>query len=226
MRQSTSLAIGSALFSAPWLCAGLLLGAPAADAAIVLNIRQVGQDVTIEGSGSANLSALSLAGSSTSFTNSLTGQEAYAGPAAFANGVVDLWQGLAGPLAFNPNPIVELPDAAGSSGDLFGIMADNGSGSARLVLPQGYLSGSSLSGSSLFPNTDLASIGLTPGTYSWLWGSGATADSLNVVIVDPVAVPAPLPLAGAAFAFSWASALRRRCRGTNTTSSSAANPAD
>jgi hypothetical protein len=47
----------------------------------------------------------------------------------------------------------------------------------------------------------ISGLGLTPGTYTWTWGSGATADSLEVNIPsDPSAVPAPssLTLAGTA----------------------------
>ena len=50
-------------------------------------------------------------------------------------------------------------------------------------------SGDSLSGSATYAFETFASIGLTPGTYVWSWGSGGSADSLTLNIVpEPTAV--------------------------------------
>ena len=108
---------------------------------LVLDVRQQAGNVTITGRGSANLTGLTAAGSSSTWTNSLTHAEVYAGPYANFDGSVNLWDGLTGPLAISGNSIYELPDAAGNTGELFGILADNGSGVSQLVLPPGYVYG-------------------------------------------------------------------------------------
>jgi hypothetical protein len=198
-----------------FLTPGLLTPAPAR-AIVTLLVQQVGNDVVITGSGSANTTALTNEGTDNDYTNVLTDAQIYAGPDAFADGSggggdVSLWSDItAGPLAFGSDPSVsENPDSG--TGDLFGILADNGSGASRLVLPSGYSSGTSLSGTSTFTGFTLAQLGLTPGQIStWSWGTGGDADSLRLEVASPV--PAPLPIAGAAAAFCHLNRLRRLSR--------------
>jgi predicted alpha/beta-hydrolase family hydrolase len=54
-----------------------------------------------------------------------------------------------------------------------------------LLLPEGYVSGSSIEGTTTWANQTFSSIGLTPGTYLYTWGAGADADSLTMEIVAP-----------------------------------------
>ena len=177
--------------------------------AVLLRVEQVGSDVQVSGSGSALTTELIGTGSTFSWTSSLTDAQIYAGPLAINDGNVNLYSGVVGPLVFGGDPgVYELPDLAGSVGDLFGINANDGNGFPQLVLPAGYISGTSLSGTSSFPNLSLAQIGLTPGQVSTgSWGSGANADSLRLEVV-----PAPAPLLGALAAFRVARGLRRRLR--------------
>ncbi len=206
--------LGPSLFAVALLAPALFAPRPAS-AIVTLRVQQVGNDVVITGSGSANTTGLTPAGTDNDYTNVLTDAQIYAGPAAFGDGSggggdVSLWSNISsGPLAFGSDPsIFENPSSG--SGDLFGILANNGSGASYLVLPSSYSSGTSLSGTTTFTGYTLASLGLTPGQIStWSWGADATADSLRLE-VDPV--PAPLPIAGAAAVLYRLKRLRRRSR--------------
>lgn len=188
----------------------------AAHSAIVLTVKQDGSDVVVIGSGSANTNGLAPRISADDYTNVLTDIQIYAGPDAFTGVTtppvdVNLWGGLTGPSLFGNNQnIFEYPGFG--SGDLFGIVADNGIGQSLLVLPSGYVSGDSLNGTSRFSGFTLANLGLSPGVFSWTWGTNPNADSLELRI-DPVPAPAPLPLVGGAMAWSLAKRMRRARRG-------------
>jgi len=176
-------------------------------------VQQVNGGVVITGSGWANTFALTADGTNTRWTNLLTDSQLYAGPDAFSDGSVSLWSGLSGPLVFGTDVnVLETPTSG--TGQLFGILADNGSGASRLVLPLGYSSGASLIGTSIYSVYTLSGLGLTPGSIiNWSWGTGSTADSIRLEVLPvPAPVPAPVPIAGAFAAFSSCFRLRRRCR--------------
>ena len=78
------------------------------------------------------------------------------------------------------------------SGDRF--LADSGSGTMfgirgnTVYLPKNYVSGSPLSSTSTWNSQTVAGLGLTPGSYTYTWGSGSNADSATLNIS---AVPEP-----------------------------------
>ena len=188
----------------------------AAHAAIVLTVKQDGSDVVISGSGSANTTDLSNPTPRYDYTNVLTYNHIYAGPAAFTNHPntpdvdVNLWSGLTGPSSFGNDPFFSANPSTGF-GDLFGLVSQNGTGQSILVLPLNYVSGAILNGTSRFNNSTLAGLGLSPGLFSWSWGSHPNADSFQIK-VEAVPVPAPLPLAGIAVAWRLAKRMRRASR--------------
>jgi hypothetical protein len=53
------------------------------------------------------------------------------------------------------------------------IVATTGAFGAQIIVPTGYVSGSALSDSAIYHSASFATLGVTPGTYVWKWGSGA-----------------------------------------------------
>ena len=53
-------------------------------------------------------------------------------------------------------------------------------------VPRGYVSGAPLRNTTSWIGATYDSLGMTPGVYTWSWGSGADADSITFKIVAPV----------------------------------------
>ena len=68
-----------------------------------------------------------------------------------------------------------------------------------------------LSDTATWDDTTISGLGLTPGTYTWTWGSGATADSF-VINIPPVPEPTTLTLLGSALFGLGVVYLRRRAK--------------
>jgi outer membrane biosynthesis protein TonB len=69
-----------------------------------------------------------------------------------------------------------------SSGDIFGVIKQGPTAPYSLIVPVGYTTGAAISSSQTFTGTTFSGFGLTQGTYTYTWGSGANADSINVVV--------------------------------------------
>jgi hypothetical protein len=78
----------------------------------------------------------------------------------------------------NQGPVLALSDV--TVGDMFAFWSF-GRRADRLK---------STRGSRLIARPTLASLGVTPGTYVWTWGSGATADSFTLD-AEPPRLPTP-----------------------------------
>ncbi len=180
------------------LAGGGVLGlgsAPAANAAYIVTFTEVGADVIANGSGSINLAGLSFG--ATTFSAALVFSptaEEFTGPTSLQ--ALSAYQFVTGPSSFGPGPAGQFGADSGS-GDMVGLI-----GSApdkALYVPFGYVSGAPLSDTSMYSGQSFASLGLTPGTYVYTWGSGPTADTFTVQIggVTPAPEPASLMLLGA-----------------------------
>ena len=67
-----------------------------------------------------------------------------------------------------------------TSGSTFGILPG---GSGRLLyVPLGYVSNTVINGSSTYANQTITGMGLTPGTYTWSWGSGGNTSTIVMTI--------------------------------------------
>ena len=172
-----------------------------ADAGFVIDVSQVGSNVVATGSGSLDLTGLSFlfSGVDSSGVNP-SSAVIVVGPSVVTS--VDVYSGATGPISFGGGSFTH---ASSGSGDLVGIEGIFGD----IVVPEGYSSGTSLSGSATFDNTTIAGLGLTPGIYTYTWGSGGPDASFTVNVVPE---PSTLAMAGMAVAARLIAAWRRRAR--------------
>ena len=149
------------------------IGATSTQAAFTLSVTQQGPDVVFNGSGTLDTSALTLEDSDVGtppFEISANGGFLLSG---FSS--PDVYSGIAGPTNFGSGGPTT---ATSTTGDLAGVRAGNGT---LLFVPTGYVSGTALTNSATFVNTTFADLGFTPGTYTYTWGSGTSADSLTII---------------------------------------------
>jgi hypothetical protein len=172
---------------------GLALGIAAprtAEAAFIATMQQVGSDVVVTGSGSFNLAAFVFAQEQTSKA-AVQAEFAflYIGPSVFLRHTVYAASARTVPANFGSGVNVEADAGTGSRvGVLFG----------SALVPQGYVSGTSLTSSSTWLNKDFSDLGVTPGSYLWTWTSNSVTETFTLNIIDPnppVGVPAPPALA-------------------------------
>ena len=172
-------------------CSALLLAfclSPKAEASYVLNVVQSGSNVFATGSGTLNTSALVNQGTA------VVGS--YVWPSFSFGSVISVgpsvtdtfFKQISGPATFGSGPQIL---ASTGSGNTVGVIANDG-----IYVPSGYVSGSALSSSATWNSETLADLGLTPGTYTWTWGSGATADSFILNIGAPLYYFSQLAFAG------------------------------
>jgi hypothetical protein len=153
-----------------------LLSVRPAQAGYTVTLQQVGPDVVATGSGAINLTGLTFL-SSGSVVNPaihphpLIGEaraSIYTGPTSSS---VDRYDGLSGPQSFGSGPFTFVIPASSGSGDMVGISTGGCCGINLLSVPTGYVSGTALSDTAIYGGTTIASLGVTPGTYVWTWGT-------------------------------------------------------
>jgi hypothetical protein len=179
-------------------CCGIVLAAlffsPRADASFILNFTQAGSDVIANGSGTIDLSALTSKGA----CDFNAGVLPASGSAIAGNtgnlGLCDVYSGFSGPSNFGSGGFTTASAATGDTVGIEDILPG-------IFVPSGYVSGASLSDTATWSNQTFSSLGMTPGTYTWTWGTGATADSL-VVQIGASSTPEP----GSLFLF-WTGAI-------------------
>ena len=152
-----------------------------AQAGYIVTLKQVGSDLVATGSGAIDLTGLS-------FMNTGSGGLAAIGPnlaqiiTGPTSGSADIYFGMiSGPTSFGSGGFTF---ASSGSGDVVGKA--EGGVNDLLILPTGYVSGSALSDISTYNNATFASLGVTPGTYEWTWGTGANQ---NFTLKAVTAVP-------------------------------------
>jgi hypothetical protein len=153
---------------------------PAVGQVMNMTLLEVGGDVVLSGAGTLNLTSLTNVQPLFRDSNIV--------PSASQFGC-----GLAGPGPFNsrlytgstfnsPTNFGTGNQTLGSSGtgDFFGVTF--GTPNNQLFIPSGYTSGSFISGTTTFNSTTLATLGATPGTYTWSWGTGGNISTIVMII--------------------------------------------
>lgn len=170
-----------------WVGAALLVLGTNSNAAFTITFSQVGGNVVATGSGSINTAALTLSGSATRPNVRSGNALAYIGGTPLVNSAIEVSSvgSVVGPTSFGSQLVDTEPNTA--SGGLVGIVGVN----SRIFVPPGYVSQTPINSSATWNGATFASLGLTPGTYTWTWGAGPTADSFTVVI--GAAAPASIP---------------------------------
>jgi hypothetical protein len=143
---------------------------------LFFTIQEVGPDVVLSGTGTANLSSLNLEGTFSGFVSVIrpsTGQ--------FSVGSGGNYSTYSGS-TFNPVPFGSgfLPISADiSTGNNFGI-----GGFGNLVVPQGYVGGA-LNGTGTFTATTLATLGVTVpgGPYLIQWGASGASETITFQVI-------------------------------------------
>jgi plastocyanin len=143
-----------------------LLSLQPAEAGYTVTLQQVGANVVATGSGAIDLTGLTFIGSSGSDNPGIDGPSGLIGTGPFGS-LVDAYQGFTGPTSFGIGPGGRSPNTA--SGDFVSMSGDG----QQLFVPHNYVSGAALSDSMTFNNATLATLGVTPGTYVWTWGTRA-----------------------------------------------------
>jgi PEP-CTERM motif len=157
------------------------VSASTAQASYVTTFEDVGSNVVEIGGGTLDLTDLSFASQGVSRSFVQPSAPVYV---SGAGGFENVFKGdISGPADWGPG---SATSASLSSGDAVGI-----EGSKKLIIvPQGYMFGAPLSETSTYLDTSLASLGLTPGTYVYSWGTGPHADTFTVDVVAS-SVPEP-----------------------------------
>jgi hypothetical protein len=136
-------------------------------------LNQVGPDVVATGSGALDLTGLTFfaAVGATAVVQPSTGT-IQTGPTTSS---VSIYRGISGPTSFGSGGNTV---ANSGTGDFVGIQGVSG----MLVVPVGYVSGTLLSDTSTYNSATFSTLGVTPGTYEWTWGTGANQNfTLNAI---------------------------------------------
>jgi protein with PEP-CTERM/exosortase system signal len=139
-----------------------------------MTLQQVGSNVVANGSGAINLTGLTL----DDLFSPVAGVVGSSGIINMGQSAVNVpgYFGFTGPSNFGGGGLFS-PNT--SSGDFVGI---NNSPLGDIFVPQGYVSDTALSDSMTFNSATFASLGLTPGTYTWSWGTGLRNQNFTLII--------------------------------------------
>jgi hypothetical protein len=159
-----------------------------ARASYVVTFQQVGSDVIATGNGSMDTTDLTFGAANPNQPAivvgffgivSLGSASPTGDPISFATG------SITGPTSFGSGLFFAATSGSGPIAGIEGV-------TEQLNVPENYVSGTTLATSTdTWSNQTFSSLGLTPGTYTYNWGTGPHADTFTVQINDGVAAPLP-----------------------------------
>ncbi|MGC2626956.1 MAG: hypothetical protein WA269_08975 [Candidatus Udaeobacter sp.] len=186
---SSSSRLALLLIALVFTCLGLRQNA---QAGYIVTLQQVGPNVVATGSGAINLTGLTFFQSDGVFSPEiLPGAGVQAGGGILTgptSSSVDLYFEPRGPTSFGSGGATP---ASSGSGDMVGIFPIHLIFERALIVPRGYVSGTFLSNSATYSGKTFATLGVTPGTYVWTWGTGANQNFTLQIPVPPPPVTGP-----------------------------------
>ncbi len=154
-------------------------------AGVILTIQEAGSNVVETAAGTIDTASLVFGGDFQSFSEVHPSTATVTvGPPALT--LIPVYNGISGPSTMGSGSLTAATTGTGDLISLNGSLHDLG-------VPLGYVSGSPLVGTATLTGQTFASLGLTPGTYTYTWGTGPTADFFTVN-VGGQAVPEPASL--------------------------------
>ncbi len=159
----------------------LSLGVFETRASVIITIAESGSDVVATATGSVDTGGLTL---SSSIGNSASVWPSFAlGGNLFlgttVSSTLESFSGVFGPASYGTG---SRTAANSSSGQLFGVAT------TRVYLGPGYVSKTPFTSTATWNSATLSTLGITPGTYTFTWGTGGNADSM---VINAGAVPEP-----------------------------------
>lgn len=142
------------------LAVGLLAGAMPLQAAVIINVTEVGDDVVFTSSGTLNLSGAAQVNLYSGYGLGIIpgGSNWYYAQGSGGSVIGYALTGFDGPFGTSS---LYFGSPTSSTGDDFGIWALGG----QLLISSAFVSGSAISGGLVFGGQTFASLGLTAGTY-------------------------------------------------------------
>ncbi|MDO6416477.1 PEPxxWA-CTERM sorting domain-containing protein [Sphingomonas sp. BIUV-7] len=171
-----------------------------AQAALVINVAQVGTSVIFTGSGSFNTAGLTQYSPSQPFQSSPGVNPSYSLNVG-VSAPISIFTGLTGKAL---GTFANFTSASAATGDAFGLNY----GLNGINVPVNYISGTQLAGTATFLNQTIAGLHLTAGSY--VFSSSSANDTLTINVGPLAAVPEPATWAMMVGGFGLLGAAMRR----------------
>jgi hypothetical protein len=166
---------------------GVGLSVLPARAGYVVVLKQEAGGVVATGSGSIDLTGLTFFVSTRGTGAAAVPREAIIATGAPANTIdgIDGYTGFTGPTSFGPGGgrLANISLATGDGVEMVGN--PDQLGQPELFVPHNYVNDTPLSDTAPYNGESFSSIGATPGTYEWKWGTGPDQNFTLDVVPEP-----------------------------------------